>query len=148
MRECQFLCFNPYIFNIYSGKCSVHSQLEKSMALLLNSRNSPFISVVNYGHPGEMLMKVHFYCQQVSLAILTCGAHVTVTCRISRRGKAEEWAYIQTLAQISCYKLTVREQLNKMNVPSVLQPSAASVHQFRLELGLLLNIQRETARFH
>lgn len=40
-----------------------------------------------------------------------------------------------------------REQLNKMNVPSVLQPSAASVRQFRLELGLLLNIQRETVHF-
>lgn len=40
------------------------------------------------------------------------------------------------------------EQLNKMNVPSVLQPNAASVHSFRLELGLLLNIQREAAHSH
>lgn len=109
MRECQFLSFNPYIFNVYSGKCSVHSQLEKSMALLLNSRNSPFISVVNYGHPEEMLMKLHFYYQQVSLAILTCEVHMMVTCRISisKREKAKEWAYIQTLSQISCFKLTV-----------------------------------------
>lgn len=85
------------------------SHVEKSMALLLNSRNSPFTNVVNYGHPGEMFTKCQFDYQQVSLTILPCEGHTIVTCRISisRRGKAEEWALIQTLSQISWYKLTV-----------------------------------------
>lgn len=109
MKECQFLSFYPYIFNVCSGKCSVHSQMEKSMVLLLNSRSSPFTSVVNYGHPGEMFAKRQFDYQQVSLTILTCEGYTIVTCRISisRRGKAEEGAHIQTLSQISWYKLTV-----------------------------------------
>lgn len=92
VKECQFLSFNPYIFNVCSGKCSVHSQMDKSMALLLNSRSSPFTSVVNYGRPGEMFTKRQFDYQQVSLTILTCEGHTIVTYRISisRRGKAEE----------------------------------------------------------